>query len=322
MTIIGYHASHEQFPPSELVACVQAAEDAGFGAVMSSDHLAPWSERQGQSGFVWTFLGAAMQATRTIPFGLITVPMGWRYHPVVTAQAAATLGELFPGRFPWMAVGTGQALSEHVTGDRWPSKPERNERLLAGVDIIRALWDGSTVSREAPIGVDEARLHTFPKEAPSLIAGALSVSTAEWAGGWADGLITINQPRDKLAGIVDAFRRGGGGGKPVYLQVHVSYAPTESEARDNAFDQWRTNTLPAAVAETLRTPEEFDAACARVRPEEMDEFVRISADPARHVAWLEEDMAMGFEQIYVHNVGRNQRQFIDLFGAQVIPRLK
>jgi len=76
------------------------------------------------------------------------------------------------------------------------------------------------------------------------------------------------------------------------------------------------------VAETLRTPEEFDAACARVRPEEMDEFVRISADPARHVAWLEEDMAMGFEQIYVHNVGRNQRQFIDLFGAQVIPRLK
>jgi coenzyme F420-dependent glucose-6-phosphate dehydrogenase len=120
MTLIGYHASHEQFAPSELLTYVQAAETAGFGAVMSSDHLTPWSERQGHSGFTWAWLGAALQATRTLPFGLITVPSGWRYHPVITAQAAATIAELFPKRFPWMAVGSGQALNEHVTGERWP----------------------------------------------------------------------------------------------------------------------------------------------------------------------------------------------------------
>jgi probable non-F420 flavinoid oxidoreductase len=322
MTLIGYHASHEQFAPSELVGHVQAAEAAGFDAVMSSDHLTPWSERQGQSGFSWAWLGAALQATRAVPFGIITVPMGWRYHPVITAQAAATVAEMFPGRLPWIALGTGQAMNEHVTGERWPSKRERNERLEAAVGIIRDLWSGQLVSREGPIRVDEARIHTLPRELPRLVAGALTPKTAEWAGSWADALITINQPRESLGDIIRAFRRGGGEGKPLYLQAHVSFAGSDHEARANAFDQWRSNALTAAVSEMLRLPEEFDQACAKVRPEDMDHHVRISADPARHVEWLEDDAAMGFEEIYVHNVGRNQREFIDAFGREVLPRIK
>ncbi|MGK6315566.1 TIGR03885 family FMN-dependent LLM class oxidoreductase [Neorhizobium sp. DT-125] len=322
MTLIGYHASHEQFSPGELLGYVQAAEAAGFAAVMSSDHLTPWSERQGQSGFAWAWLGAALQATQVIPFGIITVPLGWRYHPVVTAQAAATVAEMFPGRFPWMAVGSGQAMNEHVVGERWPSKRERNERLQAAAGIIRDLWSGKLVSREGPIRVDEARIHTLPRELPRLVAGALSPETAEWAGSWADALITINQPQESLRKIVDAFRRGGGEGKPLYLQVHLSYARSDDEARANAFDQWRSNATTAAVSETLRLPEEFDQACAKVRPDDMDQHVRISADPRRHMEWLQADAAMGFEQIYVHNVGRNQREFIDAFGREILPRLK
>jgi coenzyme F420-dependent glucose-6-phosphate dehydrogenase len=320
MTLIGYHASHEQFSPSELLSHVQAAEAAGFGAVMSSDHLTPWSERQGQSGFAWAWLGAALQVTQAIPFGIITVPSGWRYHPVVTAQAAATIAEMFPRRFPWMAVGSGQAMNEHVTGERWPSKRERNERLQAAVETIRDLWSGKLVSRGEPIKVDEARIYTLPGELPRLVAGALSPETARWAGSWADALITVNQTPEKLKEIVEAFRRGGGMGKPLYLQAHVSYASSEEEARANAFDQWRSNALTAAVSETLRLPEEFDQACAKVRPEDMDQHVRISSDISQHVEWLRADAAMGFEQIYVHNVGRNQREFIDAFGRQVLPK--
>ncbi len=322
MTLIGYHASHEQFPPSELLGHVQAAEAAGFGAVMSSDHLTPWSERQGQSGFAWAWLGAALQATRAIPFGIITVPMGWRYHPAITAQAAATVAEMFPERLPWMALGTGQAMNEHVTGERWPSKPERNERLHAAVGIIRDLWSGKLVSREGPIKVDEARIHTLPPDLPRLVAGALSPKTAEWAGGWADALITVNQPRENIWEIIQAFRRGGGEGKPLYLQAHVSFASSDDEARANAFDQWRSNALAATISEMLRLPEEFDQACVKVRPEDMDHHVRISADPTRHIEWLEADAAMGFEEIYVHNVGRNQREFIDVFGREVLPRFQ
>jgi coenzyme F420-dependent glucose-6-phosphate dehydrogenase len=98
-TIIGFHASHEQWPPSRLLQYMRSAERAGFSAAMCSDHFHPWSERQANSGFAWSWLGAALQAT-SLPFGVVTVP-GQRYHPAIIAQPAATLSEMFPGRFGW-----------------------------------------------------------------------------------------------------------------------------------------------------------------------------------------------------------------------------
>jgi coenzyme F420-dependent glucose-6-phosphate dehydrogenase len=142
VTRIGYHASHEQFRPSTLLACVQQAEQAGFEAAMCSDHFHPWNEDQGQSGFAWSWLGSALQAT-TLTMGTVCAP-GQRYHPAIIAQAAATLAEMHPDRF-WVALGSGQSLNEHVTGGGWPTKAERNERLLECVEIMRALWRGETV---------------------------------------------------------------------------------------------------------------------------------------------------------------------------------
>jgi coenzyme F420-dependent glucose-6-phosphate dehydrogenase len=319
MPKIGFHASHEQFPPGELAACARAAEAAGFEAAMCSDHIAPWSERQGQSGFAWAWLGGAM-ATTSIPFGVVTTPVGMRYHPAIIAQAAATLAGMFPGRF-WMAVGSGEALNERVTGQRWPGKGERNARLRAAAEIIRALWAGETVTCSGPIATEEAKLYSFPDTPPLLLAAALSPETAEWAGSWADGLITVNKPREKLARIVEAFRKGGGEGKRIVLQAHLSYAASDATARANAHEQWRSNALPSSAAAELRSPAQFDAATAFVRPEDLDESVRISADTARHIAWLEEDLAQGFDEVHLHNVGANQREFIDIFGERVLPAL-
>ena len=93
MPRVGYHASHEQFAPADLIRYVQLAEQAGFRSAMCSDHFHPWSERQGESGFAWSWLGAALQAT-SLPFGVVTVPGGWRYHPAIVAQAAATLASI------------------------------------------------------------------------------------------------------------------------------------------------------------------------------------------------------------------------------------
>ncbi|WP_228059509.1 LLM class flavin-dependent oxidoreductase [Plectonema radiosum] len=144
MPTIGYHASHEQFKPSELLKWVQMAEQAGFTLALSSDHFYPWSEQQGQSGFAWSWLGAAMQATPTVSYRVVCAP-GQRYHPAIIAQAAATLAEMFPNRF-WLTVGSGQALNEHITGEHWPCKSQRNARLKECVDIIRALWGGALTS--------------------------------------------------------------------------------------------------------------------------------------------------------------------------------
>src|SRR5919202_3358811 len=134
MARIGYHASHEQFAPSELLRLVQCAEAAGFDCAMSSDHFRPWGPSQGQSGFAWAWLGAALQATSR-PFGVISAP-GYRYQPAILAQAAATLCEMFPGRL-WLALGSGQRLNEDLTGTAWPNKEERNARLEECAGIMR-----------------------------------------------------------------------------------------------------------------------------------------------------------------------------------------
>lgn len=318
MATIGYHASHEQFSPSEMLDCVRAAERAGFAAAMCSDHFAPWSERQGQSGFAWSWLGAALQAT-SLPFGVVNAP-GVRYHPAIIAQAAATLAEMFPDRF-WLAVGSGQDLSEHITGQHWPPKSERNARLKESVDIIRALWAGETVTHYGRIRVEAAKLWSRPERPPLIIGAALSEETAEFVGGWADGLITVNAHASRLRNMINAFRRGGGAGKPLYLQCHLSFAATEPEARANAHDQWRFSALSGSVTEHLNAPNQFDDATKHIRPEDLDEHIRISADLERHIEWLRGDLELGFSHIYLHNVGRNQLEFIEAFGQRVLPEL-
>ena len=318
--LIGYHASHEQLAPSALLRCVVAAEEAGFQGAMCSDHFAPWSRRQGHSGFAWSWLGAALQATG-LGFGVVNAP-GQRYHPAIIAQAAATLGELFPGRF-WLALGSGEASNEHITGDRWPAKAERRARLGEAVAVIRALLAGETVSHDGLVRVDQARLWTLPEQPPQLIGAAISAETAAWVGGWADGLVTVNQSHDRLRAVVEAFRAGGGEGKPLYLQVHLSWAADEATALAVAHHQWSTGVLDPVLAMELHLPEQLDAAARFVSPEDVRSAVLVSADLGRHTAWLGEFAELGFDRLYLHEVGQaeHQQPFIDAFGAKVIPAL-
>jgi probable non-F420 flavinoid oxidoreductase len=319
MPRIGIHASHEQIPPSDLLAAVRHAEAAGFEGAMSSDHFSPWSERQGESGFAWSFLGAAMQAT-SLPFGVVNAP-GQRYHPAIIAQAAGSLCEMFPGRL-WLALGTGEASNEHITGQPWPAKADRNARLRECVDVIRALFAGETVDHHGRVRVDRAKLWTLPPEPPPIIGPAITVETATWAGEWADGLVTVNQPRDKLERMIAGFRENGGEGKLLAVQVHLSWAGDEREALQIAHDQWRTNVFPPPLCWDLATVEQFDLAARHVRPEDMHETVLVSADLARHTAALHDLAALGFDEIYLHHVGRRLREFIDAFAEHVLPALR
>jgi coenzyme F420-dependent glucose-6-phosphate dehydrogenase len=316
--LIGYHNSHEQFSPRRLLNLAQQAEQAGFQGLFSSDHFLPWGTQQGESGFSFAWLGAAMQATR-LPARVICCPFG-RYHPTIVAQAAATLAEMFEDRFA-LALGSGQALNEHVTGERWPIKSVRMQRLRESVDVIRRLWAGETVTHHGSIVVEEAKLYSRPAKAPPLIGAAVTKESAASMGSWFDGLVTTSREPSEARELVQAFRAGGGQGKCLLLKVGLSYARTEEQALRQAHEQWRNASFPNHVLTEIRTPEQFDALGKHVRPEDMRQSLRISADPARHIEWLKADLALGFDEIYLHNVGPNQEEFITDFGRHVLPNL-
>ena len=317
MTVIGFHCSHEQITPAQLLRDVQHAEQAGFTAGMSSDHFSPWSERQNESGFAWSFLGAAL-ATTNLPFGVVNAP-GQRYHPAIIAQAIATLAQMFPGRF-WAALGSGEASNERINGEVWPRKEVRDQRLVECVDVIRRLLKGEEVSHDGLVHVNRAKLWTLPDTVPDLVGPAVTPATAARHAAWADALITVNQPPETLRQVLDSYRDAGGRG-PARLQIHLSWAPTDDEAAAIAHDQWRNNIFPPPVPWDLETVDAFDAVGQSVTAEQVQESVRVSSDLGRHAAWLHEYLEQGWDELYLHFVGQHQAGFIDAFGEHVLPQL-
>ena len=318
MNPLGFHASHEQISPAQLLRDVVHAEQAGFGSAMCSDHYFPWSERQGHSGHTFSWLGAALASTPT-PIGSVNAT-GQRYHTAVAAQAYATLGQMFPGRY-WVALGSGQNLNEHVTGDKWPDLETRRRRLEESVEVIRALHRGEKVTHRGLITVEDAYLFDRPTEPVPLYATCISTASAERAAAWADGMITLNQPDGAHEETLRAYREAGGSG-PAMLQVHLSWARTQTEADDIAYDQWRSNVAPEDVAQFLPTAEHFDAVTEYAPRELVREAVWISDEAGWHVERILEALEAGFETIYLHHVGQDQRPWLDFAGQHILPSVK
>lgn len=312
--LIGYHASHEQFAPSALLDYARLATQAGFDAIKSSDHFHPWSERQGQSGFAWAWLGAAM-AGNDLPFGIVSAP-GYRYHPAVLAQAAATVAEMHGPRL-WVALGSGEAINEAITGEAWPDKGERNARLRECAEVMRALLAGETVTHRGRVTVVEARLFTLPATPVPLFGAAISAATARLHGAWADGLLTTGGRLEDVRLVVEAFREAGGEDKPVHLQQAVSWAPTDDEAMAAAREQWAGAAVGGNLLYDLRRPADFDHAGSSVSDETLGKAVLVTADPGRVMARIEELATLAPATVHLHQVGRNQAAFIERFGPLV-----
>ncbi|MCR6689458.1 TIGR03885 family FMN-dependent LLM class oxidoreductase [Cellulomonas sp.] len=339
MATIGFHHSHEQVHPAGLLAAAQQAEQVGFDAGMCSDHFAPWSVTQGHSGFAWSWLGAAL-ATTSLPFGVVNAP-GQRYHPAIVAQAAATLAAMFPGRF-WVALGSGENLNEHVTGDAWPRKQVRDARLRECVEVIRALLAGEEVSHDGLVRVDRAKLWTLPDEPPLLVGPAVTPATAASHAAWADGLVTVNQHPDRLREVVRAYRDAGGRGTAA-LQVHVAWAPDPDEALAMAREQWGVQVFGPPLAWDLDLPESFDSLAPHVSDDAVRASVLVEHDPARLRDRLADLVGIGFDAVYVHQVATDPRpsqdkhasaaptathvsatlgRFLDMAGEHLLPGLR
>ncbi|PWD50932.1 LLM class F420-dependent oxidoreductase [Serinibacter arcticus] len=318
MTFIGFHASHEQVPPSALLEAVVEAERVGFDGAFSADHLAPWTPQQGESGSTLAWMGAALASTR-YSIGAVATP-GYRYHPVVVAHAIATWGEMFPGRY-FAALGSGELLNEHVIGGEWPSKDERTARLGETQDVIRRLLAGGEVSHDGRITVDRARLWSLPSVIPPLMATATSTATAAWAAGWAEGLVTVGTSAEEVAPILDAYRSAGGTG-PASVQVHVAHAASEQATSDLVRDQWLHGVITPPRIWDVAMPEDFAGLAGDPTDAELRRGVVASADLTEIVERVAATVAVGFDRVYVHEISRDQRGYLASWAPELLRTLR
>ncbi|RZA05905.1 MAG: TIGR03885 family FMN-dependent LLM class oxidoreductase [Moraxellaceae bacterium] len=318
MATLSYHASHEQFSPSSLLSYVKLAEKAGFHGCHTSDHFHPWSEHQGQSGFAFSWLGAALEATQ-FPFSIITAP-GQRYHPAIVAQAIGTLLEMYPNRLS-VSLGSGEALNECITGEPWPEKSVRNQRLLKCAQIIKSLLAGEEVTHSGLVRVNHAKLYTRPSTVPPLMCAALSKETAFWAGSWSDGLLTTFQPNGISEEIIAAFHNGGGEDKPIHMKLTFSFSRDENLARAEAHHQWRFDCIDKVKLAELTTVKDFDRATKDISLEKVVSIIPTSSCIDYFADLIKKIETMGVDNIVLHNVGRNQEEFITEFGAELFNKL-
>ena len=326
---VGYSAMLEQFAPQEAVALSAFAEQHGFDGVMAADHFQPWVPQQGQSSFVWSVLAALGERT-TGNFGPGVTAPTFRWHPAMVAQASATLGSMYPGRH-WLGLGSGEALNEHIVGQYWPEAHERISRMFDAVDIIKKLFAASLAGRDVKhtgpfYKLESTRLWTMPAVAPEILVATSGPVTAKRAGKTVDGLITVEAPREKVAMLLSRFDEGARsiGRDPStmskVLQLHLSWAPTDEEARRNAVVEWPNGGMRFPKSD-IRSPFEFEQMARMVRPEDFDGRMVISSDPDVHRRHIQSFVDLGFDRIYLHNVGRNQREWIETFGRDVLPKL-
>ena len=313
---IGYFLSSEEYGPRELVRQAQLAEDHGLSGLWISDHFHPWNDEQGQSPFVWATLGAVVQATGLNVGTSVTCPM-IRMHPALIAQAAATVGALSEGRFT-LGLGSGEALNEHILGDRWPNAQIRLEMLEEAVEVIRALFTGEVVNHLGEhYEVEHARLYTLPEQPVPIYISGFGPMSVELAGRIGDGF--INTKPDQA--LVDGFRKGGGAGKPMQAGTKVCWAPTKEEGVETAHRLWATESLPGELLQILPTPEHFEQASQLVTPEMIAESIPCGPDPQPYVEAFKKYADVGFDELFIQQIGPDQDRFFEFYAKEVEPLL-
>lgn len=316
MAEIGYALSSEEHTPRDLVRYAAAAEEAGMGFALISDHYHPWLDVQGQSPFVWSVIGGIAGATERLRLGTgVTCPTT-RIHPAVIAQAAATSAAMMPGRF-FLGVGSGENLNEHILGDPWPPVEIRLQMVEEAVELIRRLWEGGLVTHDGDYyTVHNARIYTRPDEPPPILVAASGTRSAQLAARVGDGLVSVGA----AGGVVEAFEQAGGKG-PRYGQVHVCWAADEREAIRTAHRHWPNSGVPGQLTQDLPLPVHFEQAAQRVSEEELASMVVCGPDPERHLAKISEFVEAGFDHVYIHQIGPDQEGFFDFYRRELRPRL-
>jgi coenzyme F420-dependent glucose-6-phosphate dehydrogenase len=314
---LGYALSSEEHSPADLVRHARAAEQAGFGFGLISDHIHPWVDGQGHSGFVWSVLGAIAQATEKFRIGTgVTCPL-IRVHPAIVAHASATVACLMPGRF-FLGVGTGENLNEHVLGAKWPAPDERLEMLEEAVDVMRQLWQGGyQTHRGKHYTVENLRIFDLPDEPVEVAVAAMQPQAAELAGRIGDALVNV-APKEE---IIKNFDDAGGKGKPKYGQITVCYAQSKDEAKKTAFEIWPNALVEGSASQELPLPSDFEQLVQDRDADELDGTLTLGPDVDEYLDQVKQYDKAGYTHAYFHQIGPDQDGFLAFAQNELLNRV-
>jgi G6PDH family F420-dependent oxidoreductase len=298
-----------------LIDQARQGEAAGFESVFISDHFHPWLDRQGESPFVWSVIGGIATTTELKVTTGVTCPTV-RIHPAIIAQAAATSQLLLNGRFV-LGVGTGEALNEHILGDRWPPVATRLEMLEEAVELMRQLWTGGLTTHHGPhYTVENARIYSMPDSPPPVYVSAFGPEALAVAARIGEGFITT---RPDSSAVADYRKQGGGG--PAVAALKVCWDPDEARARKTAHSLWPTEALAGQLNQELPMPAHFEQAVELVTEEMVAEQVPCGPDPERHLEALSAYLEAGFDEVYISQIGDDLSGFLDFWQKEMRPRI-
>jgi coenzyme F420-dependent glucose-6-phosphate dehydrogenase len=325
---LGYKASAEQFGPRVLLDFAVAAEANGFDSVFVSDHFQPWRHSDGHAPFAFSWLAAAGERTSRVALGTSVVTPTFRYHPAVVAQAFGTLGSLQPGRII-LGVGTGEHLNEGALGIEWPDNKERFARLREAVRLIRQLWSEQSVTFDGEYyHTRNATIYDRPEQPVPIYIGAGGPQVAKYAGRAGDGLICTSgkgmelYSEQLLPSFADGAKESGrdSGELDRMIEVKVSYDTDRERALEDT-KIWAALALPAESKAGVDDPREMERLALGVQDVAHRRWL-VSDDPEEHIEQLRPYMELGFNHLVFHSPGDRQREFLELYGSQILPRIR
>lgn len=317
MTTYGLKLMSELRDARGLVRQAEMAHDAGLGFVSISDHIHPWLSDHDHSPFAWSVLGAIAARVPDLELATgVTCPTG-RYHPVIVAHAAATVATMSDRRLT-LALGSGERLNEHVTGQPFPAIDLRLEMLSEAIDIIRSLQSGDYIThRGAHFTAEDVRLFDLPDEPINLVMAISGPASLEVARNGADGVMS-NEPVGEL---LDEWTSSGGDAANTWTEVPFAWAPSVDAGLQLAHERFRFGASGWKVMSELPNPVNFDAATQHVRPEDLADSIPHGPDPGTYVEALRELIDAGFQRIAIVPVGDDTEGLLRFVTDEVLPAL-
>ncbi|CAN5626472.1 TIGR03557 family F420-dependent LLM class oxidoreductase [soil metagenome] len=320
MTSYGYTLMTEQSGPREIVRYAAAAERAGFDFEVMSDHFSPWLAEQGHAAYAWSMLGAVTQVTERVELmTYVTCPI-LRYHPVVVAQKAATVGLLSDGRFT-LGLGAGENLNEHVVGAGWPPANVRHEMFTEAIEIITSLFDGGYVNYAGDhFRVDSAKLWDLPERRVPIGVAVSGDQSIEKFAPLVDHLIAVEPERDLVAKWDETV---SGEGSRKIGQVPICWDTDRVRAVERAHEQFRWFGGGWKVNAELPGPSGFAGATQFVRPEDVAGSIPCGPDVGAIVEAVTAFTQAGFTDVALVQIGdENQEEFLEFAESDLLPALR